>query len=61
VLEHLLPENYQEFLEMRQLTEEAEEFPGICLKNTEFVGMMELLISVHLGISYFKLDKDLLL
>jgi len=53
VLEHLFPENYQEFLEMRQLTEEAEEFPGICLKNTEFVGMMELVISVYLGISYF--------
>jgi hypothetical protein len=37
VLGHLLPENYQEFLDMRQLTEEAEEFPGICLKNIEFV------------------------
>jgi hypothetical protein len=37
VLEHLLPENYQEFLEIRQLAEEAEEFPGICLKNTEIM------------------------
>jgi hypothetical protein len=59
-LEHLLPENYQGILETRQLTEEAEEFPGICLKNTEFVWIMRLFISVHLGISYFKSDKELL-
>jgi hypothetical protein len=29
VLQHLLPEVYQEFSGIRQLTQEAEEFPGI--------------------------------
>jgi hypothetical protein len=29
MLYYLLPEKYQEFLGIRQLTEEAEEFPGI--------------------------------
>ena len=43
MFELLLPEEYQEFLGMNQLTEEAEEFQGMCLNNIGFVHMMEFI------------------
>jgi hypothetical protein len=54
VFEQLLPAEYQEFLGMNQLTEEAEEFQGMSLKNIEFVQMMEPVVSICLVMCYLK-------